>query len=126
TRFVGLDNYRALFAFTIKELPPRLDEDGEPVLRDGQVQYESWVSVLPRQPQRFRQVFQFSLLGKRYVLGAVSAEFIRAVWDTVVFTVVAVFFETVLGMIRSEEHTSELQSREKLVCRLLLEKTNAN
>src|SRR5690606_39913744 len=26
---------------------------------------------------------------------------------------------------RSEEHTSELQSREKLVCRLLLEKNNA-
>src|SRR5690606_39684336 len=27
-----------------------------------------------------------------------------------------------LAMIRSEEHTSELQSRENLVCRLLLEK----
>src|SRR5690606_40585477 len=27
---------------------------------------------------------------------------------------------------RSEEHTSELQSREKLVCRLLLEKKKAN
>src|SRR5690606_42110426 len=27
---------------------------------------------------------------------------------------------------RSEEHTSELQSREKLVCRLLLEKKNCN
>src|SRR5690606_41600941 len=27
---------------------------------------------------------------------------------------------------RSEEHTSELQSRENLVCRLLLEKKNAN
>src|SRR5436309_11637052 len=27
-----------------------------------------------------------------------------------------------LGMTRSEEHTSELQSRENLVCRLLLEK----
>src|SRR5690606_41585543 len=27
---------------------------------------------------------------------------------------------------RSEEHTSELQSREKLVCRLLLEKKNAS
>src|SRR5690606_41484822 len=26
--------------------------------------------------------------------------------------------------VRSEEHTSELQSREKLVCRLLLEKNN--
>src|SRR5690606_40094976 len=27
-----------------------------------------------------------------------------------------------LGIVRSEEHTSELQSRENLVCRLLLEK----
>ena len=27
---------------------------------------------------------------------------------------------------RSEEHTSELQSRRNLVCRLLLEKTNTN
>src|SRR5690606_39630847 len=29
-----------------------------------------------------------------------------------------------IGAIRSEEHTSELQSRENLVCRLLLEKKN--
>src|SRR5690606_41450559 len=29
---------------------------------------------------------------------------------------------TVSGTVRSEEHTSELQSRENLVCRLLLEK----
>src|SRR3712207_7139431 len=29
-----------------------------------------------------------------------------------------------VGLIRSEEHTSELQSRQYLVCRLLLEKTN--
>src|SRR5690606_40136135 len=28
------------------------------------------------------------------------------------------------GQHRSEEHTSELQSREQIVCRLLLEKTN--
>src|SRR5690606_42128231 len=32
---------------------------------------------------------------------------------------------TVVGLsVRSEEHTSELQSRENLVCRLLLEKKN--
>src|SRR5690606_41469374 len=31
---------------------------------------------------------------------------------------------TVNGQVRSEEHTSELQSREKLVCRRLLEKKN--
>src|SRR5690606_42074715 len=30
------------------------------------------------------------------------------------------------GCLRSEEHTSELQSRENLVCRLLLEKKNSN
>src|SRR5690606_40954062 len=30
------------------------------------------------------------------------------------------------GVARSEEHTSELQSRENLVCRLLLEKKNHN
>src|SRR5690606_41065790 len=33
-------------------------------------------------------------------------------------------FSTSFGIARSEEHTSELQSREKLVCRLLLEKKN--
>src|SRR5690606_29010786 len=40
--------------------------------------------------------------------------------------VTATGMNTQLGTIagRSEEHTSELQSREKLVCRLLLEKKN--
>src|SRR5436309_7691947 len=32
----------------------------------------------------------------------------------------------VFGAVRSEEHTSELQSRENLVCRLLLEKKKIN
>src|SRR3990167_9741983 len=31
-----------------------------------------------------------------------------------------------VGMVRSEEHTSELQSQSNLVCRLLLEKKNTN
>src|SRR3712207_8572380 len=31
-----------------------------------------------------------------------------------------------LGIVRSEEHTSELQSRQYLVCRLLLEKKKLN
>src|SRR5690606_41596959 len=34
--------------------------------------------------------------------------------------------EVRLSFIRSEEHTSELQSRENLVCRLLLEKKKSN
>src|SRR3712207_8967173 len=31
---------------------------------------------------------------------------------------------SIMGRLRSEEHTSELQSRQYLVCRLLLEKKN--
>src|SRR5438270_4831390 len=31
-----------------------------------------------------------------------------------------------IGMVRSEEHTSELQSQSNLVCRLLIEKKNTN
>src|SRR5690606_41103594 len=34
--------------------------------------------------------------------------------------------EIFCSCVRSEEHTSELQSRENLVCRLLLEKKNSN
>src|SRR5690606_14378623 len=40
-----------------------------------------------------------------------------AVWSNRLF-----IFVPVLRLCRSEEHTSELQSRENLVCRLLLEK----
>src|SRR3712207_8940897 len=36
------------------------------------------------------------------------------------------FFSLYLGLGRSEEHTSELQSRQYLVCRLLLEKKKKN
>src|SRR5438552_9888320 len=35
-----------------------------------------------------------------------------------------VAIDTELGVLRSEEHTSELQSPDQLVCRLLLEKKN--
>src|SRR5690606_41281455 len=39
---------------------------------------------------------------------------------------VAVGIDSYRRQLRSEEHTSELQSRENLVCRLLLEKKNSN
>src|SRR3989442_8929885 len=38
----------------------------------------------------------------------------------------ALTYSTRIGAFRSEEHTSELQSRPHLVCRLLLEKKNIN
>jgi len=111
TSFIGLENYRTLLAFTIRELPAQLDEAGQPVVLNGKVQYVSAVSILPRSPTRYRQVFQFSLFGKRYVLGAISADFVRSVWDTVVFTVVAVAFETVLGMIIALTLASRFRGR---------------
>ncbi len=99
TRYVGLDNYRRLLSVTIRELPVQRDASGAVVTKDGVKQYESWVRVLPRQPYRYRAVFEFGLLGKRFVVGAVSSAFVRAIWDTVVFTVIAVLFETILGLV---------------------------
>src|SRR3712207_6902310 len=58
----------------------------------------------------------FAILAKSGIssLGDVGAS-CRFVWDRVVYGTDCV-------IIRSEEHTSELQSRQYLVCRLLLEK----
>ncbi len=99
TNFIGLDNYRDLLSMTIRELPPELDANGQQVIEDGERQYESWVTVLPRQPLRYREVSEFGFFGKRYVIGATNADFIKSVGDTLTFTVVAVFFETLLGLI---------------------------
>jgi trehalose/maltose transport system permease protein len=98
-QWVGFQNYQRLLSVTIRELPVELDDAGDPVVEEGEVQYESWVRILPREPERYRAVYEFGLFGSRYVVGAITPEFIRAVVDTLVFTVVAVFLETVLGMI---------------------------
>src|SRR5690606_41999087 len=41
-----------------------------------------------------------------------------------IYAFISMFVLSFMLTIRSEEHTSELQSRENLVCRLLLEKKN--
>ena len=102
TQNVGLDNYIQLLSMTIKELPPKIDEaTGQPVIDPdtGQVDFESSVQVLPRDPLRFREVTQFNLFGRQFVLGATDADFIKAVWDTIVFALSTVFLELVLGMV---------------------------
>ena len=99
TQFVGLSNFTNLLSMTIRELPVELDDSGQPVVEDGEVQYESWVSVLPREPRRYREAFEFGIFGKRYVVGATNADFVKSIWDTTVFAVIAVFLETVLGLV---------------------------
>jgi len=100
--FIGLDNYRNLLSLTIKELPPKIDENtGEPLLdpETGEIEYETSVSVLPRDPVRFRELTQFSLFGTRYIVGASDRDFIWSIWDTLVFTIITVILELILGMI---------------------------
>jgi trehalose/maltose transport system permease protein len=101
TEVVGFENYRRLLSLTIQVVPPKLDEAGQPVVdaETGEVKYESAVSILPREPLRFRPVNQFTLWGTRYVLGATDPAFVLAVWDTVVFGVSTVFLELVLGIV---------------------------
>lgn len=102
TESVGLENYRNLLSMTIVEVPPKIDEaTGQPEIdaKTGGIKYVSAVSVLPREPVRFKQVTQFNLFGTQYVLGATDPDFIRAVWDTIIFAVATVFLELVLGMV---------------------------
>ncbi len=98
--FVGLDNYRRLFSITIEELPPVLDDSGQVVTdpETGKKEYEHPIRVLPRRPERYRELMQFSFAGKRYVLGAVDPNFLRALRDTISFTVISVLLETLLGL----------------------------
>jgi trehalose/maltose transport system permease protein len=99
---VGLENYIQLLSVTVKKLPAMVDENtGEPIVdpETGEVEYESAVHVLPREPRRFKPVTEFSIAGNRYVLGASDPEFIRSIWDTIIFTIATVTLELVLGMI---------------------------
>ncbi|MCP4405759.1 MAG: sugar ABC transporter permease [bacterium] len=64
-----------------------------------EIKYESPVRVLPRKPIRYREAWQFSFLGTRYVVGARDPDFILSIKDTLVFTIATVVLETFFGMI---------------------------
>jgi len=99
--YVGLNNYTQLLGMTIRELPPLIDEaTGLQIVdpKTGEPLYERPLRILPREPRRYREVAQFSFFGKRYVLGATDPDFVKAVWDTLVFTVISVLLETILGL----------------------------
>jgi trehalose/maltose transport system permease protein len=100
--FVGAANYVRLLTLTLRRVPPIVDADtGAPVVRDGRTVHENPRLFLRRlgTPLPFDAVTTFRSGDTLWVLGATSAGFIRAVLDTVVFTVASVAIETVLGMI---------------------------
>lgn len=90
--FVGLENYKKLLFVTVRELPRIRDGSGEE-------RFQRAIDVLPREPLRYKELFQISLPGSRWVLGAADPDFMEAVGNTVLFTILAVFLETVLGMV---------------------------
>src|SRR5690606_40872349 len=74
-----------------------------------------------------RRRLVLSQLGWYVLLSALSLLVLFPIWMTIVRAVSEPFVyiqegQPLYPIARSEEHTSELQSREKLVCRLLLEK----
>jgi trehalose/maltose transport system permease protein len=100
-QFIGLENYRNLLSLTVQELPPAVDEATGAILTDpdtGEIEYQSAVQTLPREPVRYRELSQFNLFGTQYVVGATDRDFIRAVGDTLQFTLYTVMLETILGL----------------------------
>ena len=113
-RFVGLKNYSKLLSMTIKELPSVIDENtGKPKidLKTGEVLYQRPVKILPREPMRYKEVSQFMFFGKRYVIGATDRDFIRAIRDTLTFTIVSIILETMLGLIIALVLNSQFKGR---------------
>src|SRR2546427_882791 len=79
-----------------------------------------------RRPPR-STLFPYTTLFRSGGVGTCAVQLARHLGATVATTTSAANFELVRSLgadvvIRSEEHTSELQSQSNLVCRLLLEK----
>ncbi len=101
TQFIGLQNYRELLSITIKKLPQATDPETGELQFDpetGDPVYERAINILPREPIRYKELNQYSLFGNKYVVGATDEDFIRAVRDTLGFTLITVVLETVLGL----------------------------
>ena len=104
TQFIGFENYRELLSMTVRQLPAETDDAGNPVLDDdGNVEYQNPRIFIRRAMSdtglSYDSVYTIPFFGSRYVWGATDAAFVRSIADTLVFTVVAVFLETLLGMI---------------------------
>src|SRR5690606_40960887 len=88
------------------------------------------LKILPtlRPHQPIRAVGHCAVVGLRHETGILrhhAADVMRRGWLPLALALVQFFlaqFNVEAACFRSEEHTSELQSRENLVCRLLLEK----
>ena len=101
TQFIGIQNYKNLLSMKVKRLEPVTDPDTGDQMVDpetGELVYERPIDVLPREPVRYKELNTFNFLGNKYVLGATDDDFIRAVRDTLGFTIITVVLETLIGL----------------------------
>ncbi len=93
TEFVGLDNYVNLLSMTVRSLPLVTDPD------TGETALERPINVLRTDNgPRYREVGQFGILGNQYVVGATDPDFIDGARSTIIFAVISVILETVMGI----------------------------
>lgn len=100
TKFIGIKNYKVLLTMKVFKIPYKKDEKGN-IIRDhstGKPIYEKTVNVLPRKPIRFKKLFKFKIFNKAYVVGATDSDFIKAIGNTITFTILSVFLETIIGL----------------------------
>jgi trehalose/maltose transport system permease protein len=91
---VGFLNYRRLLSFTVRELPYEVNAEGEREYQNPRLFLRRLDTRLP-----YDEVRTFDLFGTRYTIGAPNASFVRSIIDTLIFTVITVGLETILGMI---------------------------
>ena len=111
TKFIGLENYKELLGVTVKELPPVKENGKIKVDQSGKTVYKPPFEVLPEEPRRYEELTTLSLFGNKYVLGASDPTFLKAIWNTLLFTIFSVFFETLLGLIIALTLNSEFKGR---------------
>jgi trehalose/maltose transport system permease protein len=113
TQFIGLDNYTQLLGFTVKELPAKTDSEGNVVVdsETGKIEYQHPIDVLPMRPIRYKEAYNFDIFGNRYVIGARSPDFLRAIVNTILFSVIAVSLETLFGLIIALVVNSKFKGR---------------
>src|SRR3712207_8892619 len=79
-------------------------------------------TTLFRSSRMFKDLFEFLSAERDEPSTAFEKAFFEGIKDFAFYDDLDTACERIYGKGRSEEHTSELQSRQYLVCRLLLEK----
>ena len=99
TEFIGLDNYSMMLSMEFYEVPPQKDDAGKVKLdKNGNTLYEDPMDILPMDPVAYWEMYTFNIFGKRYTLAATDPEFLISIKDTVIFSVLAVALELIIGM----------------------------